>query len=443
MSDQISDQRSEGPTRPNADASGSKSGGAEIPPAIGKKSQTNVQRDAAPVAAEKSARGAHDAADQKQLGGAKMEVPQKNVDDGESQTAGDAGIGAKRPEKHDERILARLRAHPIAIAVSAIAIIVAAIGGTVWYLHSRHYANTDDAFIDGRPIYVNLQVTGNIVAVPVTDNQIVKVGDLLVQIDDRDYRAAVDLAQAQIDQAQANVDNFSAQVYAQEAQIAQVQTQVVQAKATLEYSQQQNTRYQDLVQKGAGTVQRAEQAISDFQATTAALATAQAAKMVAERQITVLQAQRKNAQGQLAQAVAQKATADANLTRTQLRATADGRITRLTAAVGQLATQSQGVMVLVPLDVWVTANFKETQLADIRVGQPVDIKIDAFGRSFPGHVNSVQSGSGTAFSLLPAQNATGNYVKVVQRIPVKITFDENPDVQLGPGMSVVPTVTVR
>ena len=441
MSDQISDQRSEGPTRPNADASGAKNESAEIAPVIGKRSQTNVQRDAAPLAAENQARGARDAADQQQLGGAQTELLQNNAGDGESQT--DAGIAAKLPEKPDERILAKLRAHPIATAVSAMAIIVVAIGGTLWYLHSRHYADTDDAFIDGRPIYVNLEVTGNIVAVPVTDNQIVKVGDLLVQIDDRDYRAAVDLAQAQIDQAQANIDSFSAQVYAQEAQVEQVQTQIVQAKATLEYSQQQNTRYQDLVQKGAGTVQRAEQATSDFQATTAALANAQAAKIVAERQIIVLQAQQRNAQGQLGQARAQKATADANLTRTQLRATADGRITRLTAAVGQLATQSQGVMVLVPLDVWVTANFKETQLADIRVGQPVDIEIDAFGRRFSGHVNSVQSGSGTVFSLLPAQNATGNYVKVVQRIPVKITFDEKPDVQLGPGMSVVPTVTVR
>jgi hypothetical protein len=172
MSDQMSDQRSEGPSRPNADASGSKNGGAEIPPAIGKQSKTNVQRGAAPVAAEKSARGAQDAADQKQLGGAQMDVSQEKSDDRESQP--DAGIAATIPEKHDERIIAKLRAHPIAIAVSAMAIIVAATGGTVWYLHSRHYANTDDAFIDGRPIYVNLQVTGNIVAVPVTDNQIVK-----------------------------------------------------------------------------------------------------------------------------------------------------------------------------------------------------------------------------------------------------------------------------
>jgi membrane fusion protein, multidrug efflux system len=227
------------------------------------------------------------------------------------------------------------------------------------------------------------------------------VGDLLVQIDDRDYRAAVNLAQAQIDQAQANIDNFSAQLYAQEAQVEQVQTQIVQAKATLEYSQQQNTRYQDLVQKGAGTVQRAEQATSDFRATTAALANAQAAKRVAERQIIVLQAQQRNAQGQLGQAQAQKATADANLTRTQLRATADGRITRLTAAVGQLATQAQGVMILVPLDIWVTANFKETQLADIKVGQAVEITIDAFGRSLPGHVDSVQSGAGQSSACCP------------------------------------------
>jgi membrane fusion protein (multidrug efflux system) len=100
-------------------------------------------------------------------------------------------------------------------------------------------------------------------------------------------------------------------------------------------------------------------------------------------------------------------------------------------------------MILVPLDVWVTANFKETQLADLKVGQSVDIAIDAFGRSFPGHIESFQSGSGTAFSLLPAQNATGNYVKIVQRIPVKIAFDQRPDLQLGPGMSVIPRVTIR
>ena len=357
---------------------------------------------------------------------AQSSTAQSNADD-EKGMDEDAGEAAKTAHLKDEGILAKLRAHPIGVAGVAVVLVAGVIGGTLWYLNSRHYTSTDDAFIDGRPISINLEVTGNIVLVPVTDNQIVKVGDLLVQIDDRDYRAAVDLAQAQMEQAQANVDNFSAQVYGQESQIAQAEAQVIQAQATLDFSKQQNTRYQDLVEKGAGTVQRAQQATSELQANSAALAAAQAAKTVADRQINVLKAQRKNAEAQFGQAQAQKATADANLTRTALHATADGRVTRLTAAVGQLATQAQGVMILVPLDVWVTANFKETQLADITVGQPVDIAIDAFGRSYPGHVDSVQSGSGTAFSLLPAQNATGNYVKIVQRIPVKISFDQRPD----------------
>jgi membrane fusion protein (multidrug efflux system) len=369
-------------------------------------------------------------------------TPQENADD-EIRDDEDAAEVAEGAQPKDEEVIAKLRAHPIGVAAILVVLVAGAIGGVLWYLNSRHYASTDDAFIDGRPISINLEVNGNIVLVPVTDNQIVKVGDLLVQIDDRDYRAAVDLAQAQMDQAQANVDNFSAQIYEQESQIAQAETQVNQAQATLDFSKQQNTRYQDLAVSGAGTVQRAQQATSEFQANAAALSATRAAESVAERQINVLKAQRKNAQGQFGQAQAQKAVADANLTRTRLYATTDGRVTRLTAAVGQLATQAQGVMILVPLDVWVTANFKETQLADIKVGQPVDIAIDAFGRGFPGHVQSVQSGSGTAFSLLPAQNATGNYVKIVQRIPVKITFDQRPDLQLGPGMSVVPRVTIR
>jgi membrane fusion protein, multidrug efflux system len=430
MSDQIREKN------PGEEASFAKTGGRETGPS--EETEFAMPKTRTPIEAGDTIRARRDVADQDQPSALKPDA-----DENESEKTPDAGDGSKAAAPKAPGLLAKLRNHPIAATAGVVVVAAGVIGGILWYLNSRHYANTDDAFIDGRPISINLQVTGNIVLVPVTDNQIVKVGDLLVQIDDRDYRAAVDLAQAQIEQAQATVDNYSAQVYAQESQIAQTETQVVQAQATLEFSKQQNTRYQDLVEKGAGTAQRAEQATSEFQANSAALATAQAAKMVAERQINVLKAQRKNAGAQLAQAQAQKATADANLTRTQLHATADGRVTRLTAAVGQLATQAQGIMVLVPLDIWVTANFKETQLADIRVGQAVDIAIDAFGRSFPGHVDSVQSGSGTAFSLLPAQNATGNYVKIVQRIPVKITFDKRPDVQLGPGMSVVPKVTIR
>jgi membrane fusion protein (multidrug efflux system) len=321
-------------------------------------------------------------------------------------------------------------------------IVIGVLAGIAWYLHARHYESTDDAFIDGRPVLMSPQVTGSIISVDVTDNQIVKKGDLLATIDARNYQAAVNQADAQIRQNEATERNFEAQIAGQKAQVDQATQQVTQAEAALKFATDENTRYQDLVQKGAGTVQRAQQASSDFNGKQAALDAATAAKVSAERQIDVLNAQKVGAAAQLDQSKAQKDRADADLQRTELRATVDGRVTKLTAAVGALAAPGQAIMIVVPLDV--TANFKESQLAVMRVGQPVDIRIDAFGgRILAGQVNSVQAGSGTAFSLLPAENATGNYVKVVQRVPVKITFNQRPDVELGPGMSVVPTVSVR
>lgn len=346
--------------------------------------------------------------------------------------------------KQNGGVKGAFRKHPIAMIVCLGLIVAGLIAGIAWYLHARHFETTDDAFIDSRPVLVSPQITGNIVQVNVTDNQIVKAGDLLAKIDPRDYQAAVDQAAAQIRQAEASVKNLEAQINAQKSQIQQAEQQVTQAEAALKFAQDENNRYQDLVQKGAGTVQRAQQAATDLQARQAAFDAANSAKISAERQIDVLVAQKDAAAAQVDQGNAQKAQADANLGRTELRATIDGRVAKLTAALGALAAPGQAIMVVVPLDVWVTANFKESQLADMRVGQPVDISIDAFGgRVFKGHIDSVQAGSGTAFSLLPAENATGNFVKVVQRVPVKITFDQRPDVQLGPGMSVVPRATVR
>jgi membrane fusion protein (multidrug efflux system) len=351
-------------------------------------------------------------------------------------------------DEHQEQgpkgIKGAFRKHPVAIIVCLGLIVVGVIAGIAWYLHARHYESTDDAFIDGRSVLVSPQVTGSIVSVNVNDNQIVKTGDLLAAIDPRNYKAAVDQADAQIRQNEATEKNFEAQIAAQKAQVDQATQQVTQAASALKFATDENTRYQDLVQKGAGTVQRAQQASSDFNGRQAAFDAANAGKVSAERQIDVLNAQKIGAAAQLDQSRAQKDRADADLQRTELRATVDGRVTKLTAAVGALAAPGQAIMIVVPLDIWITANFKESQLADMRVGQPVDIRIDAFGgRGFPGKVDSVQAGSGTAFSLLPAENATGNYVKVVQRVPVKITFNQRPDVELGPGMSVVPTVTVR
>src|ERR1700709_2570522 len=372
---------------------------------------------------------------------ARSERPQAKPEDRKTDRA--EPIEEPAQDNGPKGIKGAFKKHPVAMIACLGLIVVGIIAGIAWYLHARHYESTDDAFIDGRPVLMSPQVTGSIISVNVTDNQIVKTGDLLATIDARNYKAAVDQADAQIRQNAATEKNFEAQIAGQKAQVDQATQQVTEAAAALKFATDENTRYQDLVQKGAGTVQRAQQASSDLNGKQAAFDAAAAAKVSAARQIDVLNAQKIGAAAQLDQAKAQKDRADADLQRTELHATVDGRVTKLTAAVGALAAPGQSIMIVVPLDIWVTGNFKESQLADMRVGQPADIRVDAFNKTFPGRINSVQAGSGTAFSLLPAENATGNYVKVVQRVPVKITFDQRPDVELGPGMSVVPVVTVR
>ena len=333
--------------------------------------------------------------------------------------------------------------HPVAFGVSAVLLVAILIAGLVWWLNARHYESTDDAFVDGRPVAISALVAGSIVGVPVTDNQLVPAGTVLARIDERDYLASQAQAKAQIDQAQAGIANTAAQVETQQSQIDQTVKQVTQQQSALSFSKDQNARAQKLVEQGAGTVQNAQQTASDLQGKQAALDAAVAAQSQAEKQLGVLKAQKESGEAQLRQAQAQSDQAAANLSRVVLQAPVEGRVTKLTGAVGAYAAVGQTLMMLVPTDLWVTANYKETQLADMRPGQPVTIEIDAYGRDFAGHVDSIQRGSGDAFSLLPAENATGNYVKVVQRVPVKIVFDKPPDVAIGPGMSVLPSVKVR
>ena len=268
---------------------------------------------------------------------------------------------------------------------------------------------------------------------------------MIARIDDRDYRIALDQAQAQVASAEANIQNIDAQINVQQAQITANQAQVDQAQASLVFAQQQAKRYQDLAQTGSGTVQNAQQWTSQQQQQEAALASAQANLKVAQRQLESVKAQREGAVASLAQANAQHDQAQLNLSYTTVTAAQAGRVVQLSAAAGQFAQPGTNLTMFVPDEIWITANFKETQLDTMRPGQPVTLEIDAYPeRAIRGHVDSVQPGSGTAFSLLPAQNATGNYVKIVQRVPVKLVMDNPPkDVALGPGMSVVPTVRVN
>jgi membrane fusion protein (multidrug efflux system) len=348
------------------------------------------------------------------------------------------GDDADRPRK------GRLRRHPIAAVIGLVlSIALAALGYLCWD-HAQHFETTDDAFIAARQFAIAPKVSGYITSIPVTDNQHVAAGAVIARIDQRDYRNALAQAAAQVAAAEAGIDNTDAQISVQQAQISANQAQVRQAQAALVFAEQQAARYKDLAGQGYGTVQNSQQWSSQLRQDSAGLESAQATLNLSQRQIEALKAQRASAVAGLAQANAQRDQAELNLSYTIVTAAQAGRVVNLTAAAGQFAQPGTNLTMFVPDEIWVDANFKETQLDAMRSGQKVSLEIDAYPeRAIRGEVASVQPGSGTAFSLLPAENATGNYVKIVQRVPVKIILKNAPeDVALGPGMSVVPTVRV-
>jgi membrane fusion protein, multidrug efflux system len=370
---------------------------------------------------------------------AKVPLPDGGQDGADKQTADHADQAGE--QSHESF----LRRHRRSFLIASPVVLILCVAGYIFWDYASHFESTDDAFVEARQFAIAPKVPGYITEVAVTDNQRVKTGDLIARIDRRDYRVALEQAQAQVAAATANIENIDAQIEIQQAQITASKAQVEQAQAALTFAEQQAARYKDLAAREAGTVQMAEQTVSRLRQDQASVRNTQAAVVVAQRQVHALLAQRTAAEASLAQANAQRDQALLNLSYTTITAAQNGRVVNLTAAVGQYAQAGTNFSLFVPDELWVIANYKETQLADMRPGQPVTMRIDAYpNRVMQGHVDSVQPGSGTAFSLLPAQNATGNYVKIVQRVPVKIAMDDPPaDVALGPGMSVVPVVRVR
>ena len=339
-----------------------------------------------------------------------------------------------------------IRRHARAIGIGLVAAVLLTAGGYFyWQTNIYPFESTDDAFVASRPFPVAARVTGYVVEGAVDGNQRVNTGDLLFRIDARDYQAAVEQTQAEIDSATSAIGSYDAQIAAQRAQTEQAKAEVAQAEAAVGFAKENAERYGDLEARGVGTVQQAQQSAATLREEQARLNSANAAVIAAERQVAALQAQRTSAVADLARAKAQMIQAQLNLSYTNVTAAQPGWVVQVSGAVGEFAQAGQSLAMFVPDDIWVTANFKETAINDLRPGQPVDILVDAYpNHKITGHVNSVQPGSGTAFSLLPPQNATGNYVKVVQRVPVKIVVDKWPeDIIIGPGLSVVPTVRVR
>jgi membrane fusion protein (multidrug efflux system) len=336
---------------------------------------------------------------------------------------------------------------PIVLLSGTAILLLAILAGIIWWLHARNYEDTDDAFIDARVVRIASQIAGQITRIDVEDNQQVQPGQELIEINPADARSRVAQIMAQEAQAETLVGQARAQINGAEANYQQALASVSGAQAQAQNAQRELARYHALV---AINPQAAAQSQIDQAETLARNTAAQAEAAVKQAQGIAAQraaaaAQLKGAQAQIAALQAQVAQANINLGYTRIVAPVAGHIAQRTAAVGTYVAPGQQMLAIVPLQIWVTANFKETQLADMRPGQPAEIKADACpDAKIRGHVDSIQRGAGQAFSLLPPENATGNFVKVVQRVPVKIVLDAVPqDCPLGPGMSVEPTVKVR
>jgi membrane fusion protein (multidrug efflux system) len=324
--------------------------------------------------------------------------------------------------------------------------------GAAWYGHQwwtvgRFIESTDDAYVGGDVTVIAPKVAGFIAEVAVTDNHEVKAGDLLVKLDDRDYRAAAAKAIAAVAAKEATLANLDATRRLQESMIAQAEAEVAAADAEVARSRFDVVRYSRLVSDQYASVQRFQQADADDKKAIAALGKAQAALAAARRRLDVIDTQKQQARAALDQAIAERDLAQLNLGYTELRAPTDGVVGNRSARTGAYATVGAQLISLVPAHgLWVDANFKESQLAHIRPGLLASIEADVLpGRVFRGHVASLAPATGAQFSVLPPENATGNFTKIVQRVPVRIQLEDGASTlgNLRPGLSVTAAVDER
>jgi membrane fusion protein (multidrug efflux system) len=314
-----------------------------------------------------------------------------------------------------------------------------------YFIAVRPYETTDDAFIDGHAIQISPQVAGHVLQLFVTDNQFVKKGDPLVQIDPRDYDVVVAQARANLAAAKSRSAEARQQVIVARAKADQDRAAVSSAEADAKLADADLGRYQ-AVEKRAISQQQLDAAVATAQSTQASLEVARKKADASAAQVGQDEAQVPTADAGVQQAEAALRQSELNRSYADIVAPEDGWVTRRVVEVGQYVQVGQALLAVVQPNAWITANFKETQLAYMKPGQPVWIEIDAYPRKkYKGHVDSIQAGTGAQFSLLPPENAAGNYVKVVQRMPVKIVFDDNdvPQQMLPLGASVVPRVKVR
>jgi len=318
--------------------------------------------------------------------------------------------------------------------------------GERYWTVGQYLQSTDDAYVKADFTVIAPKVAGYITDVLVADNEQVKAGQVLARIDDRDFRTALDQARADVTAAEAAIRNLDAQLELQQSMIDQQQANITAAEAASKFAEADQTRYRNLMQSGFGSVQRAQQTAAASSEKLAAVQGNRAGLAAAQKKVEVLKTERAQlvAQAERDRAIAHQA--ELNLSYTTITAPVDGTVGARSLRVGQYVQAGSQLMAVVPLHaVYVVANFKETQLTYVRQGQPVEVEVDSFpGVKLMGHVDSLSPASGLEFSLLPPDNATGNFTKIVQRIPVKIVFDNDRLAGLlRSGMSVTPVIDTK
>ena len=319
--------------------------------------------------------------------------------------------------------------------------------GHSWWTDGRFTVSTDDAYIQADMVAVSSRVAGQVAEVAVVDNQLVHKGDVLLRLDDRDLRTAVQGARADVASAQADIGALGAQLRLQGSTVSASDADVASADASATFAKAESARYTDLVRTGSGSVQRAQQAEADIRSHDAAALRARAMADGSRKQVAVLQAQLGRAQAALLRAQAAAQQAELNLSYGTVIAPVDGAVGDRSVRAGQYVQPGTRMLNVVPMagGLYVIANFKETQLARMGAGEGVDVDVDMLGgEPLKGVVDSLAPGSGSTFALLPPENATGNFTKIVQRVPVRIRL--LPDVrlaQLRPGLSATATVDPR
>jgi membrane fusion protein (multidrug efflux system) len=349
-----------------------------------------------------------------------------------------------KDRKHGARDFLRRPAVRVGIVLFAVLLIAALV---VFGVHSHRFESTDDAFVDARIVRLSPQLAGRVVRVYVSDNELVRAGQRLVDIDDSEAHARLDEALSQEALARTQLEQAQTQVNSTEAAYAQAQSLVASAQAQADNAKRDLQRYIGLQKSNPLAVAQAQldQAAAASRSATAQYNATKQQALSAEAAIAAARAEAEGAAARIKVLDAQVQQARLNCGYAQVVAPVDGHVAQRRVAVGSYVSPGQQMMAIVPLRMWITANFKETQLADVHPGQHVSIDIDACPNAKAnGHVDSIQRGAGQAFALLPAENATGNYVKVVQRVPVKIVFDRVPrQCPLGPGLSVTPNIRVH